>query len=168
LNALKEIKQDTRAVVRGFQNIDMLLRVADDSLFSAAILGAINESGFGQQNVQKGGLGRGIIQIDLGQNPSLKNIVADPEKTLAWAYGNLKSNFNFFMAQGYSWPVSLLGAIRAHNRGQTGTLAVLQKYGPNITAGQLNEGTAKSNYVTNVLGLAECFLANREAVLGKN
>lgn len=53
---------------------------------------------------------------------------------------------------------SLLGGLRAYNHGYGGMMRVLsQRYAAGEDPSIFNQNTAKGVYVTNVIGLANCF-----------
>ncbi|HEY0169933.1 MAG TPA: RHS repeat-associated core domain-containing protein [Pyrinomonadaceae bacterium] len=165
LGALAEAQTDASAVDRAYASVDMLNNVAREFGIGSRILAAIaiRESGF--ENIaekKKGGKGRGIFQIDIGQNPSAAGIVFDPEKSSRWMGDFLSKNLSAFRElnrqknYGLSEDTLMDATIRSWNGGLGGTKSVINKYGTFTNRTYLNFGTARSqkggaqNYVTNV------------------
>jgi hypothetical protein len=121
----------------------------------------VRETGF--QNVsQSGGYGRGIFQIDIGANPQAANIAGDTEAAAGFAAQYLVGRMNYhatrdgYPAGNYTAELQLAAAVRDYNAGWATTINRMRQ--PGMTVAGLDPGTARGNYVTNVLNLANhCF-----------
>lgn len=130
----------------------------------AALLAAIGvrESGF--QNVsQSGGFGRGIFQIDVGANPQAAGIAGNLQQAAEFVGNYIVTRSNYhsdaqrkYPDSNYNASLEMGAAIRDYNARNTVTSQIMSQ--PNATIADLDNGTARGNYVSNVLNLAEhCF-----------
>jgi len=126
----------------------------------------IHESDFLNRSQLGGGLGRGIFQIDIGQNPAAATIAGDTVQSAQWAANQVGDRFRHFAGLGYDLGLSMGGALHDYNasRADTRVLVDLARHTDNFA--YLNLGTtipAGSNsqfggYVTNILQIAAfCF-----------
>jgi RHS repeat-associated protein len=155
LNALSAAGQDTQALSRVNNNWEIIQTAARANNIDPNLLAAIGIRETGFQNIpQEGGLGRGVFQIDLGQNPSVTsrqaaditysanfaaNRLATNESILANRYPNLTST-QLLQATAASYN---LGVSRRAISGNPDTIDV---------------GSARGNYGSNVIDIMRyCF-----------
>jgi len=160
--ALADAKKGFGAVERAEKAADLIKGAAaangiDPNLFAAI---GVRESGF-QNMSETGGQGRGIWQIDIGQHPDAATFASLPDQSQAanYAAGLLRTDYNIFERRfGGNTDTLTAYAVRAYNGGRitpfvqaTAGLGILTPYSP------IDYGTARNNYVSNVLGLVNCF-----------
>lgn len=150
---LTNAKSNQGAVNRAKSNMPALDIVGSDSGVDPAILAAIGvrETGF-RNSAQPDGLGRGIFQIDLGQHPDVSLSTAfDPLASGDVAAGLLNQGFQQYAILGPR--LALAAGIRDYNARPKTTFMKA------VTGGirALDRGTARGNYVSNVLDLVDCF-----------
>lgn len=151
-NALAAAGANAAALDRAIANMPALDVAASEFGIAPALLGAIGirESGF--RNVaQSGGAGRGVFQIDLGENPTMTageagNVWASSEYAAAELSANMATlggeypNFT---------PGQLLQATAAsYNLGVGGISG---------NPSTIDVGSPGNNYGSNVIGLMSCF-----------
>jgi RHS repeat-associated protein len=153
LYALTVARANTAAVTRAYANWPTIRSAASDNGIDPALLAAVGVRETGFRNIAQigGGNGRGVFQIDVGENPDVTlaqaynipfaanfaaNMLATNKATLAAAHPNLDST-------------QLLQATAASYNFGT----------PNISGNPntIDVGTQGNNYGSNVLGLMTCF-----------
>ena len=149
------------AVERAEKDAAIIKAAASNNGVDPNVLAAIGVRESGWRNVPelRGGQGAGIFQIDLGEHRDAAGIAYNPPLAANYAAGLLASNYAYFGNRyGVSGAVGWAYAIRGYNFWNSGrvppearVLAGLGVYG------LLDYRTKGQNYVTNVLGLANCF-----------
>ncbi|CAN5407495.1 hypothetical protein BH20ACI2_BH20ACI2_14230 [soil metagenome] len=164
LGALKVAKKDINAINRAYAAADLLNRVGKATGMYPKLLAAIGVRETGFQNInQSGGLGKGIFQIDVGQNPNAGNIIGNIEAEATFAAQLLVSRMNHHSSATRGYPsgnynayLQFAAAIRDYNARHSVTQNVMNR--PGATVADLDRGTALNNYVSNVLNLMNhCF-----------
>jgi len=171
--ALSAAKANRSGLLRALDNYDTLLSAAHGDRNWANLLAAvgIRESKFKVEDENGGGKGRGVFQIDLGQNPGVSEEQAND---IAWAaqfvMDSLSTVNSRALDAGMSPVTSLMAAVFSHNAGSR-KVVVRDKKG-HESATQLlinanrqgtldalnNHGTTDPSYVTQVLNVyLECF-----------
>jgi RHS repeat-associated protein len=153
LNALSVAGQNSGALSRVSDSWGVIQGAAavngtDPNLLAAI---AIRESGF-QNIAQEGGLGRGVFQIDVGQNPSVTEAQANDVTYSANFAANMLATNMSTLASRYPnlTPPQLLQATAASYNFGTGNISG----NPNT----IDNGSAGNNYGSNVLDIMRyCF-----------
>jgi len=167
--ALKNANKDAKSLERAKAEWSKLWKAAGGNAQLASILGAIGirESGF--QNIsERGGGGRGIFQIDITQNPSVTEAQAfDIDFSLNWMINFLSTQYDRAVSAGTSSVIATAAAIHAYNSGplvlrdkklNEHQTKQLKNANDKLDPSLLDRGTARGNYVTNVLDIAfNCF-----------
>ena len=110
----------------------------------------IRETGFRNIAERNGGLGRGIFQIDIGQNKVTESQAFDPTFAANWAANRLDTNMATLAAKFPNLdPTQLLQATAASwNLGVGGISG---------NPSTIDVGSPGNNYGSNILGLIDCF-----------
>jgi len=153
-NALAAAGADSEALTRANDNWAVIQRAADTNGIDPNLLAAVavRESGFRNIPQSDGGLGRGIFQIEIGQNPSVTEQQAyDISYSANFAAHMLATNLDTLAIQHQNLTkTQLLQATAAsYNLGT-----------PNISGNPktIDKGTTGNNYGSNVLKLIfNCF-----------
>jgi len=164
-SALNVANKTVDAIDRAYQSADILNRVGQQTGAPPKLLAAIGVRETGFQNLsQGGGNGRGIFQIDVGQNPNGASILGNTGAEATFAAKNLlidRMNYHSDAARGYpdgnrNAELQFAAGIRDYNARHSVTRNIMGR--PGATVSDLDQGTARDNYVTNVLNLMNnCF-----------
>ena len=150
---LSDADKDRTAIARANANWPTLKDAAAKNSFDPRILAAVGvrESGFSNVPEVGGGRGRGVFQIDLGQNPGVTVAQAMNFPWAAnWAANTLHSNM-----------LSLASRFPAFTKNQLmQATAASYNLGPGGISGNpatIDQGTPGNNYGSNVMDIATCF-----------
>ena len=160
-NADREDMNRVKALNRAINDEGIFLAATPGTDLDWTMLAAIGirESGFVDKN-QANGLGVGVFQIDLGQNPSVTAGQASNTQWSADWMGTylMRAESAFSGLQGVSadtmqwmlaasWNTGIQGQINRYNSGQS----------PDWQTAPMGNGQYRNDYGSNVLGLMHCF-----------
>jgi hypothetical protein len=163
-SALDAANKDINAINRAYDAADILNQVGNTAGIYPKLLAAIGVRETGFQNIsQSGGNGRGIFQLDIGQNPQAAKIIGNTEAEATFAAQLLVDSLNYhsnekrgYPAANYTADLELAAAVRDYNANHEVTRKIMMRTGATIA--DLDRGTARNTYVSNVLNLANhCF-----------
>jgi RHS repeat-associated protein len=167
VRALAAAGKDFAAVERAQADAALINASANANGIDPNLLAAIGvqESGWLNKS-QVGGQGAGIFQIDLGKHPAEAGIAYNEPLAANYAASLLSANYNYMERRYNAGPDPTTAyAVRGYNSWQKGSIAPGAQFWATTYGiySPLNAGTNPplGNYVTNVLGLMNCFNLKR-------